>query len=92
MAYVELEEEGSVPEEIVELRKCVKCGHDECPSCDGWCDRVLPDDDSHTLCCDEHCQYEQPERRRFRIVPEAEYVEVENLRKLAEALRRLAEK
>lgn len=47
-------------------RKCLKCGHLECPCCAeslgpprGWCDTLVHVDGDSDLCCDGECTYVQ---------------------------------
>lgn len=39
---------------------CLDCGHRACPSCDDWCDQLVPDpeDPGDVIeCCDGSCRY-----------------------------------
>lgn len=42
------------------LRKCVECGHYECPCCRDWCDKIVDDE----MCCDGECSFDLPPDQR----------------------------
>jgi hypothetical protein len=42
------------------LRKCLKCGHLECPGCEGTCDTSVGNDGD--MCCDGQCFYSEEDR------------------------------
>ena len=42
---------------LIHLRRCLRCGHFECPCCKDWCDVCIDDD---AICGDMECAYEDP--------------------------------